>query len=463
MKYRIEKDSLGDVEVNDSVYWGAQTQRSLKFFNIGNDKMPLDVIEGLLHVKKAAAKVNLDLNKIDKKICDAITDAAEHFLTNLSHDHFPLSVWQTGSGTQSNMNVNEVLANKANQLMGEPMGNKHPVHPNDHVNCSQSSNDTFPTAMHVAVVSKTYKALLPALTEMSSVMTQKAQSFDKVIKIGRTHLQDATPLSVQQEFSAFIAQLQDCKSRIENGLDELLYIAQGGTAVGTGLNAHPRFAQLFADQLAAQLGYPFKTAPNKFAALAAHDPLVQFSGTLNTLAVALNKIANDIRWLASGPRCGIGELNLPANEPGSSIMPGKVNPTQAEALSMVCCQVMGNHTAVTFAGSQGHFQLNTYKPVIVYNVLHSLALLTDAMRSFTKHCLKGLKLNTQNIETNKNNSLMLVTALAPHIGYDKAAQIANYAHKHGLTLKEAAMELKVLSSEDFETYVRPETMIAPGE
>ena len=459
---RIEKDSLGEIEVPAEALWGAQTERSRRFFRIGGERMPEPVIRALGLQKKAAAKANLALGLLDPKLAASIIAAADDIIAGKLGDQFPLVVWQTGSGTQSNMNANEVIANLANQRLGAPLGAKAPVHPNDHVNCGQSSNDSFPTAMHIAVVGEIEDRLIPALQLLYRALDEKAEAFADIVKIGRTHLQDAVPMTLGQEFSAYARQIELAISRVRRGLPDLYELAQGGTAVGTGLNAHPEFARRFAEALSELTGRPFRPATNKFEALAAHDALVECSGSLNTLAASCMKIGNDIRLLASGPRSGFGELALPANEPGSSIMPGKVNPTQAEALTMVAAQVMGNHVAVTIAGASGHLELNVFKPVIVANVLRSIRLLADACESFAEHCVKGIEPVRPRIAELLAQSLMLVTALNPHIGYDKAAQIAKKAHAAGTTLREAAIASGFLTAEQFDQWVRPEDMIHPG-
>ncbi len=459
---RTESDTFGPIAVPAARYWGAQTQRSLENFRIGGERMPMPVIHAMALIKKAAAAVNTRLGGLDGKIAGAIGAAADEVLAGRMADEFPLVVWQTGSGTQTNMNVNEVLANRANELLGGTRGQKKPVHPNDHVNLSQSSNDTFPTAMHVAAVLEVRQTLVPALKHLQQALTDKADAWSALLKIGRTHLQDATPMTLGQEFSAFAQQVANGIARIEGALPRVQQLAQGGTAVGTGLNAPEGFDTAIAAELAKLTGAPFTTAPNKFEGLAAHDALVELSGALNVLAVSLFKIASDVRLLGSGPRAGLGELQLPENEPGSSIMPGKVNPTQAEALTQVAVQVMGNHTAVTFAGANGHLQLNVFKPVIIYNVLQSIRLLADSAVSFTENCVVGIEPNEQRIGELMGRSLMLVTALAPHIGYDKAAAIAKKAHAEGTTLREAALGLGHVSGPDFDRWVRAEDMIRPG-
>jgi fumarate hydratase class II len=459
---RTETDTMGQIEVPDDRYYGAQTARSLIHFDIGADVMPRPVIRAFGVLKKAAALVNRDLNLLPKDKADLIVAAADEVIFGRLDDHFPLRIWQTGSGTQSNMNVNEVISNRAIQAAGGKMGSKNPVHPNDHVNMSQSSNDTFPTAMHIAAAEQVQHHLLPRVQQLRNALDAKAMAFRDIVKIGRTHLMDAVPLTLGQEFSGYVAQLDAGMKRIREVLAEIYELALGGTAVGTGLNAHPEFAQRVAAKIAEETKLPFVSAPNKFAALAAHDGLVMLSGSLRTLACGLMKIANDVRWMGSGPRCGLGELSLPENEPGSSIMPGKVNPTQCEAMTMVCVQVIGNDTAVAVAGSQGNFELNVFKPLIIHNVLHSIRLLGDSCRSFTEHCVEGLEPNRKQIRRHVANSLMLVTALNPRIGYDKAAKTAKKAHAEGKTLREACVELGFLSGEEFDALVRPEKMIGPG-
>ena len=459
---RTETDSMGPIEVPADRYWGAQTQRSLHHFSIGDDHMPVPVIRGMAILKKAAALTNRDLGKLSDHEADLIVRAADEILDGKLAGEFPLFVWQTGSGTQTNMNVNEVIANRAIELSGGVKGSKDPIHPNDHVNLSQSSNDTFPAAMHIAAAEEVVHRLLPAVRALRDALDVKATDFADIVKIGRTHLQDAVPLTLGQEFSGYVAQLDADLERLDAALPGLYELAIGGTAVGTGLNTHPEFADRVAATIASLTGLPFVSAPNKFAALAAHDALVWASGTVRTLAVSLMKIANDIRWLASGPRAGLGELILPENEPGSSIMPGKVNPTQSEALTMVCVQVMGNDTAVGIAGSQGNFELNVYKPVMIFNFLHSVTLLSDASTNFRRFAVEGLEANTERIAEHVRNSLMVVTALNPHIGYDKAAAIAKHAHHHQLSLKEAAVALGHLTAEEFDRLVRPEQMTKPS-
>jgi fumarate hydratase class II len=459
---RVETDSFGPIEVPAARYWGAQTQRSLQNFRIGTETMPAPLVRALGIVKQAAARVNGELGTLEPRLADAIDRAAGEVIDGRLGEHFPLVVWQTGSGTQSNMNANEVIANRANELLGAPLGSKSPVHPNDHVNRSQSSNDTFPTAMHIAAVEQIQHQLLPALEHLLSVLRAKSLEFEKIIKIGRTHLQDATPLTLGQEFSGYAQQVKRGIERVKGALPRLYELAQGGTAVGTGLNAPRGFAERFAAEVAGITGLPFVTAESKFEALAAHDAMVEVSGALNVLAASLCKIANDIRLLGSGPRCGFGELRLPENEPGSSIMPGKVNPTQCEALTMVCAQVMGNHVAITFAGASGHLELNVFKPVIIYNVLQSIRLLADGARSFTDNCVAGIEADRARIEELLHRSLMLVTALNPKIGYDNAAKVAKKAHAEGTTLKEAAVALGLLTPEEFDELVRPERMLGPA-
>ncbi len=462
-KVRIESDTFGPIEVDASRYWGAQTQRSLTNFKIGGERMPVPLVRALGVVKLAAARVNLRLGVLDEKIADAIARAAQEVVDGGRDDEFPLVVWQTGSGTQSNMNANEVIANRANELLGGERGQKSPVHPNDHVNRGQSSNDTFPTAMSVAAATQTTTLLLPALEHLLSALEAKRQAFDSIVKIGRTHTQDATPLTLGQEFSGYCQQVRYGIERVKATLPRVSELAQGGTAVGTGLNAKKGFAEALAEEVSVLTGQAFTSAENKFEALAAHDAMIELSGALNVLAASLMKIANDIRFLASGPRCGFGELSLPENEPGSSIMPGKVNPTQCEALTMLCAQVMGNHVTVTVAGANGHFELNVFKPVIIYNVLQSLRLIADGCRSFTDNCVKGIEANTDRIDKLLNESLMLVTALNPKIGYDNAAKVAKKAHKEGTTLKEAALALDLLTAEEFDQLVRPDKMLGPSD
>lgn len=458
---RTETDSMGEIQVPNDRYWGAQTQRSLHHFDIGADVMPRELIRALGILKKAAALTNHSLQKLSAEQLDLISQAADEVISGKLDDHFPLRIWQTGSGTQTNMNTNEVISNRAIELAGGQLGSKKPIHPNDHVNMSQSSNDTFPTAMHIAAAESIVHRLLPAVQELKQALEEKQQAFAHIIKIGRTHLQDAVPMTLGQEFSGYVAQLEADIHRIENTLPDLYELALGGTAVGTGLNAPLGFDKRVAEEIAKATDLPFVTAPNKFAALASHDAMVMASGALRTLACSLMKIANDIRWLASGPRAGIGELILPENEPGSSIMPGKVNPTQCEAMTMVCAQVMGNDTAISFAGSQGNFELNVFKPVMIHNLLHSVRLLSDSCHSFTEFAIAGLQADEKRIANYVSESLMLVTALSPVIGYDKAAKIAHHAHHHGTSLKEACLALQYLSAEDFDKAVKPEDMIAP--
>ncbi|MCB1308969.1 MAG: class II fumarate hydratase [Leptospiraceae bacterium] len=459
--YRIEKDTMGEIQVAKDRYWGAQTQRSLQNFKIGTDHFPREMIRALGILKKAAAQANVELGNLEKDIGDLIVRAADEVIDGRLDAHFPLVIWQTGSGTQTNMNSNEVISNRAIEIAGGEMGGKQPVHPNDHVNRAQSSNDTFPTAMHIAVAERIRHHLIPAVTVLRDTLKQKTDAFQEVIKIGRTHLMDATPLTLGQEFSGYVSQLTHNIERLEKTLPGVYELALGGTAVGTGLNTHPQFAELSARKIADITGLPFVSAPNKFESLATHDALVEVSGHLKTLACSLMKIANDIRWLASGPRCGIGEITIPENEPGSSIMPGKVNPTQSEAMTMVCAQVIGNDVAVNVGGSSGNFELNVFKPVIVFNILNSIRLLGDACHSFNDNCAIGIEPHRENINKHLTNSLMLVTALNPHIGYDNAAKIAKNAHKQGTTLRESAIELGLMTGEEFDKAVRPEDMIAP--
>jgi len=459
---RIETDSLGPVEVPEHAYWGAQTQRSLINFAIGQQRMPLAVLHALALIKKAAARVNDRNGALPADIARLIEQAADEVLDGKHDDQFPLVVWQTGSGTQSNMNVNEVIAGRANELAGQVRGGKSPVHPNDHVNRSQSSNDCFPTAMHISAAQAVHAQLLPAIAELSSGLAELSARHHRLVKTGRTHMMDATPITFGQEVSAFVAQLDYAQRAIRASLPAVYELAQGGTAVGTGLNAPQGFAEAIAAELAALSGLPFVTAPNKFAALAGHEPLTSLAGGLKTLAVALMKIANDLRLLGSGPRAGLAEVRLPANEPGSSIMPGKVNPTQCEALSMLACQVLGNDTTIGFAASQGHLQLNVFKPVIIHNLLQSIELLADGCRNFQQHCVAGIEPDTEQMAAHLERGLMLVTALNPHIGYDKAAEIAKKAYGEGKTLREAALELDYLTNEQFDEWVRPENMLAPG-
>lgn len=460
-KMRTESDSFGKLKVPADKYYGAQTARSLINFPIGIEIMPASVIRALGIVKRSAALANKSLKNLDAKRTSAIVKAASEVAEGKFDDNFPLSIWQTGSGTQSNMNANEVIANRAIEIMGGEIGSKEPVHPNDHVNRSQSSNDTFPTAMHIAAAEEIEHRLFPALQVLRNALNDKSGEFKNIIKIGRTHTQDATPCTLGQEFSGYVAQMDNGIKRIKNGLKELYPLAQGGTAVGTGLNAKPGFAKAFAQEVAAYTKMPFKTAPNKFEALAAHDAFVSAHGAINTVAASLYKIANDIRFLASGPRSGLGEISLPENEPGSSIMPGKVNPTQCEATTMVCTQIMGNNTTMTMAGSQGHFELNVYKPVMVYNMIQSIQLLSDAAVSFSERCVVGITANEDRIADLMNRSLMLVTALAPTIGYDNASKVAKTAHKNGTTLREEAVRMDFVTEKEFDKIVRPELMIKP--
>jgi len=459
---RVESDSMGTIEVPADRYWGAQTQRSLHHFSIGDDRMPVEVVRAFGILKKACALVNLDLGKLPKDKADLIVGAAEEVIEGKLDDHFPLYVWQTGSGTQSNMNANEVISNRAIELAGGELGSKKPIHPNDDVNMSQSSNDTFPTAMHIAAAQAVVERLLPSVRALRDALQARAEEFVDIVKIGRTHLQDAVPLTLGQEFSGYVAQLDDDLERIEQALPGLCQLAVGGTAVGTGLNAPAGFGEAAAAKIAELTGLPFTSAPNKFAALAAHDAMVHAHGAVKTLAASLMKIANDIRWLGSGPRSGLGELDLPENEPGSSIMPGKVNPTQSEAMTMVCCQVFGNDVTVTVAGSQGNFELNVFKPVIVRNFLHSVGILADVCRTFREFCVESLQPNRERISELVDRSLMLVTALTPKIGYDKAGEIAKKAHHEGTTLKEAALKLGHLTEEEFDELLRPEGMVGPA-
>ncbi len=458
---RTETDSFGPIEVAADKYWGAQAQRSLQNFKIGWEKQPASVVRALGIVKRAAAETNLALGRLDQYIANGIIEAASEVIEGKLNDHFPLAVWQTGSGTQSNMNANEVISNRAIEIMGGVMGSKKPVHPNDHVNMSQSSNDTYPTAMHIACAEEIDHHLLPALQKLRNALNDKAHAFAKIIKIGRTHTQDATPVTLGQEFSAYTQQIDNGIARIAQTMPMLMQLAQGGTAVGTGLNAPVGFAEAVASRIAAITKMKFTSAPNKFEALAAHDAMVMTHGAINTVAASLFKIANDIRFLGSGPRSGLGELNLPENEPGSSIMPGKVNPTQCEALTMVCTQVFGNHATLTFAGSQGHFELNVFNPVMAYNFLQSVQLLGDAAVSFTDNCVVGIEPRLDNIKAGLDRSLMLVTALAPKYGYDRAAKIAKAAHKHGTTLREEAIKDGIPAA-DFDLIVRPENMLGPA-
>ena len=460
---RMESDSMGEIAVPADRYWGAQTQRSLKNFKIGGETMPPQLIKAFGVLKLAAARSNMALGELDEKIGAAICQAAEEVAEGQHLDHFPLVVWQTGSGTQTNMNSNEVIAGRANEILGGQRGGKEPVHPNDHCNRGQSSNDSFPTAMHIAAVRQLAEETVPALGRLHAALDAKAQAFADIIKIGRTHLMDATPLTLGQEFSGYAKQIELGIRRVEEAIPRLSQLAQGGTAVGTGLNSAAGFAERVAEEVSKITGLPFQTAENKFEALAAHDAIVEASGALNTVACSLMKIANDIRLLGSGPRCGIGELLLPANEPGSSIMPGKVNPTQAEALTMVCAQVMGNHVTVSVAGSNGHFELNVFKPVLIYSLLQSAKLIADGCDSFNENCVAGITPNTDRIQSLMEESLMLVTALNPHIGYDNAAKVAKKAYAENTTLKAAAIELGLLTAEQFDDWVRPENMLGPRD
>ncbi len=460
---RVESDSMGTIEVPADRYWGAQTERSLHHFSIGTDgdRMPVEVVRAFGTLKKACALANADSGRLTKDKADLIVAAADEVIDGALDDHFPLYVWQTGSGTQSNMNANEVISNRAIEMAGGALGSKEPVHPNDDVNMSQSSNDTFPTAMHVAAAQAIVHTLVPSVRALRDALAAKANEFDDIVKIGRTHLQDAVPLTLGQEFSGYVAQLDADLERIEQAIPGICELAIGGTAVGTGLNSPEGFGEAAAARIAELTGLPFVSARNKFAALAAHDALVSAHGAVTTLAVSLMKIANDLRWLGSGPRSGLGELDLPENEPGSSIMPGKVNPTQSEAMTMVCCQVFGNDTAVTFAGSQGNFELNVFKPVIIRNFLHSIRILADVCRTFREFCVEGIRANRERIGDLVDRSLMLVTALSPRIGYDKAAEIAKRAHHEGTTLKDAALALGYLTEDEYDEWVKPERMVGP--
>ncbi|UOG34378.1 class II fumarate hydratase [Leptospira noguchii] len=462
MKTRIETDSMGEIAVDDSKYWGAQTERSLHHFHIGNDRFPREMIRALGILKKSAAIVNAELSLLSEDKKKLIVQAADEVISGKLDEHFPLSVWQTGSGTQTNMNSNEVISNRAIEIAGGVKGSKKPIHPNDDVNKAQSSNDTFPTVMHIAAAEQLNQKLIPALTQLKETLKKKADEFHNIIKIGRTHLQDATPLTLGQEFSGYVQQLDYNITRVKTVLPSVYRLALGGTAVGTGLNTHPQFAVKAAAQIAKETGLPFVSAENKFEALAAHDSLVETSGVLKTIAASLMKIANDIRWLSSGPRCGIGEISIPENEPGSSIMPGKVNPTQSEQMTMVAAQVIANDVAVNIGGASGNFELNVFKPLIIHNVLNSIRLLSDSCVSFEEHCARGIVPNKEKLNEHLNNSLMLVTALNPHIGYDNAAKIAKNAHKKGTTLKESGIELGLLTSEQFDQWVLPEKMIHPS-
>ena len=461
MKYRTEFDSIGKIKVRGDKYWGASTERSNKYFIIGDFLVRPIVIHSIAIVKKAAAIVNAKSKDLDPKLSRYIIKAAEEVIRGKHDAHFPLKVWQTGSGTQTNMNVNEVIANRAIQMLGGKMGTKKPVHPNDHVNKSQSTNDVFPTAMHIAIVIKTKEKLLPSLKLLEKQLADKTREFKSIVKVGRTHLQDATPLTLGQEFSGYQSQLKKCISRIENALKEIYYLAQGGTAVGTGLNTRKNFDKKIVREISRITKLPFKPASNKFAALAAHDEIVNFSGTLNTTAVCLMKIANDVRFLGSGPRAGYGELILPSNEPGSSIMPGKINPTQSEAVTMVCVKVIGNHNGITMAGSHGHFELNVFKPLIIHNILQSIEIMSDSAKTFGLYCIKGIKADKERIKFLLDNSLMLVTALAPKIGYDRAAHIAKTAHKNGTTLKEEVIKAGLISKKEYDKIMSPIKMTKP--
>jgi fumarate hydratase, class II len=462
MTFRLEKDSIGEIQVPLDKHWGAQTQRSLQNFNIGSEVMPIEIITAFAYIKKAAAKVNAQLGKLDKDKAKAIIAVANEVMSGKYNDQFPLKVWQTGSGTQTHMNVNEVIANRATQWLIDD-GIEKVVHPNDDVNMGQSSNDTFPTAMHVAAVITLRSHLLPSIKKIKEALKQKVQAFDHIVKIGRTHLQDATPLTLGQEISGWLQMINKNEKMLTQAISYLEELAIGGTAVGTGVNTHEKFSQLIVNELTLMTGYSFKSAENKFHALTSHDEIVFVHGSLKALAADLTKIANDVRWLASGPRCGIGEITIPANEPGSSIMPGKVNPTQSEALTMICAQVMGNDATIGFAASQGHFELNVYKPVIIYNFIQSVRLLADGITSFTSKCVLGIEANIEVIKEYVEQSLMLVTALNPHIGYNKAAEIAKLAHDENITLKQAAIKLKYLTEDQFDQFVNPENMVRPSE
>ena len=462
MEYRTETDSMGEIKVQADRYWGAQTERSLFHFKIGGERMPRELIRAMGILKKASAQVNMELGTLPKDKGDLIVKAADEVIAGKLDDHFPLVIWQTGSGTQTNMNANEVISNRGIEMAGGVMGSKKPVHPNDDVNKAQSSNDTFPTAMHIAAVEETHRRLIPMVTQLRDTLKKKSEEYKDVIKIGRTHLMDAVPLTLGQEFSGYTQMLTNGLERINDGMKRLYPLALGGTAVGTGLNTHPEFAVKVAKRIADLTGKPFITAPNKFEALATHDALVEYHGALKTLACSLMKIANDIRWMASGPRSGIGEIFIPENEPGSSIMPGKVNPTQSEAMTMVAAQVLGNDVSVNIGGASGNFELNVFKPLIIYNVLQSIRLLADSCEMFNEHCAVGIEPIRENIKKHLDNSLMLVTALNPHIGYDNAAKVAKKAHKEHTTLKEAAVALGLLTAEEFDQKVRPEQMIGPS-
>ncbi len=462
MKYRIEFDSIGKIKVPGDKYWGASTERSNKYFNIGDFLVRPAVIKSIAIIKKAAAIVNKKNGDLDPKISKYIIKAADEIIKGKLDDHFPLKVWQTGSGTQTNMNVNEVISNRAIEMLKGKLGSKKPVHPNDHVNKSQSTNDVFPSAMHIAIALKTKQKLLPSLKILEKELSKKVKKFKKIVKVGRTHLQDATPITLGQEFSGYHSQLKKCILRIENALEEIYFLAQGGTAVGTGLNTKKKFDIKIVKEISKLTNLPFKPAKNKFAALAAHDAIVNFSGTMNTTAVCLMKIANDIRFLGSGPRAGYGELILPSNEPGSSIMPGKVNPTQSEAVTMVCVKVIGNHNGITMAGSHGHFELNVFKPLIIHNILQSIEIMADSSKTFAIYCIKGIKADTKRIKDLLDNSLMIVTALAPKIGYDNAAKIAKAAHKNGTTLKEEVLKTNLISKKEYEKIMNPLKMTRPS-
>ena len=461
MKYRTEFDSIGKIKVDGDKYWGASTERSKKYFNIGDFLVRPIVIQSIAVIKKAAAVINSRNRDLDKKISKYIIKASEEVIRGKLNNHFPLKVWQTGSGTQTNMNVNEVISNRAIQMMGGKLGSKKPVHPNDHVNKSQSTNDVFPSAMHISIAIKTREKLIPSLKLLEKELKKKVKDFRKIVKLGRTHLQDATPLTLGQEFSGYQFQLKESIKRIEKALEEIYFLAQGGTAVGTGLNTRKNFDKKIVKEISKITKLPFKVSPNKFAALATHDPIVNFSGTMNTAAVCLMKIANDIRFLGSGPRAGYGELILPSNEPGSSIMPGKVNPTQSEAVTMVCVKVIGNHNGITMAGSHGHFELNVFKPLIIHNILQSIEIMADSAKTFALYCVKGIKADKKRINYLLDNSLMLVTALAPKIGYDRAAKIAKDAHKNGTTLKEEVVKSGVLNEREYSKIMNPMLMTKP--
>ena len=463
MGYRKEKDSMGELEVPEDRYYGAQTQRSLENFKIGGERFQRELIRAYGIIKKAAAKVNSEAGRLDKKIADAISNASDEVIDGKLDDHFPLVIWQTGSGTQSNMNFNEVISNRAIEMLGGVLGSKDPVHPNDHVNMSQSTNDTFPTAINIAAVESTTHKLIPELEKLRQSFESKSKEFDSIIKLGRTHLQDATPLSLGQEFSGYTSALEHGIKRINNALKSCYELAIGGTAVGTGINSFEGYAEATAYEISSITDLPFKTAQNKFEALGGQDCIVDLSGALKTVSGSLFKIANDIRWLASGPRSGIGEILIPSNEPGSSIMPGKVNPTQCEAMTMVCAQVMGNDTTIMVAGASGNFELNVYRPVIAYNILQSIRILSDAINSFRTNCVDGIEANEEKINTNLYNSLMLITALNSHIGYDKAAEVAKKAYEDNSSLKEAIIELGYMSGEDFDKFVKPEEMVKPSK